>query len=294
MKLTKAKTILSALLCLTLLAGCSSTPAETEMPTAGETEPTVMTEAAVMLPEATEPRFGEVDLAYLTVMLPEASLSRMTRQEVREDSVVMEVFSMDLGEEQLELFRIFFGGSDQGKPIGFLETEAGDLAVSMTAGEYPDDVFPDEESRLAYYELMDSLNRIVQTIQADPRFHSEQKVRVETAEAQVAQWNFDLPDTIEWEEVREAGGYRVNFFTQLNGERLGLYRFAIGGEALQTVLGTYLFEGREQELSIDTYPLPSTEGWPEETVTSFYRMMESINDVIHTLMSGEDFREPQE
>lgn len=290
MKSIYAKLVLTALVAL-MLTGCGA-PAETpEAAAPAVPAETAAAETAATEPAPTEPEFVRVDMAEVSVELPRIHMSRMSHQKVTEDSVVMEIFSMDAGEEAVELFRIFFGDEARGNLIGYLRTQSGEVPVTMTVCEYPDDFFPDEDSRLAYYDLMDCLNRIVQTLEADPRFHNAEKVPVEKTEAQVIDWKFSIPAAISWEQTVADGACRVDFFTHLMDRRIDLYRFAIGGEPLQTVLGTYLFAGEQQILSVESCPLPSTEGWPEETVTEFYRMMESINDVIRTLMSHEGFAE---
>lgn len=274
-----------------ICAGCAAeTPAEE---TAAVTEATVQTVQPPETTAATQPPAQDllVETQYLSVQIPADYGKDMVYREVTENGIAMEIFSMVLGEEQRELFRIYFGDTQTGNSFGILNVDGTDLSVTVSVCEYSDSAFADQEDQERYYTLMDSLNVVLEAIRNDSRFRNEEKVVVETEEKQMSYWNFSLPEGMELEETQENGQYRITFFGNINGETHTLYRVAVGDETLRTVLGTYPMDGEQKPVSVESCDLPVTDGWEPATVTELYKMMDSINDVIQTIMESEGFRE---
>ena len=52
-----------------------------------------------------------------------------------------------------------------------------------------------------------------------------------------------------------------------------------------------MVNGVPEVVSVESEELPPTDGWSDGSVLELYKMMESINDVIQTIMGSEGFSE---
>lgn len=301
MKYTKFCVIVLLLLVAVLaFAGCENEPLETteeatftSIPPEEETIATDSVTTEGTTEETTVPLVEgtELKMTYLSVMLPQQVLENMLFESVVDGDTVMEVFSLKQIDGAIELFRVFYGKTGYGNEIGTLNVDGNNLTVSVVASNYDESVFADEETSDQYYAMMENLNLIVGVIQADPRFSSDEGKTIHKQETQVAEWNFSLPEDVQWEETYNENSVKLSFFTEINGVRADLYAVSIGGETLQSVLGQYTYNGEMQPISVGTYPSPNMEGWEEKDITNYYQMMDSINDVIQTVQSNESFSE---
>lgn len=293
--MTEIRRGFSALVCMmfvaALLVGCSQGNTQPE-PTEIQALQTTLAEPS----DASEPTVEEtaesektIETAYLPVQISGEYVQNLEHRRVTEDSRAMEIFTMVKDNTEVELFRIYFDEEETGSYLGSLEVDGEEIPVTLEVPEYSDEMFADEESRTVYYELMDTLNGVVETIQQDDRFSSNEKIPVQTEETQLSYWNFTLPAGMEQEESTEAGNYLATFYGNVNGSRYKLYSVALGEVTLRTVLGTYSVNGVPCTVSVESEELPVTDGWPDNAVLELYKMMESINDVIQTIMQSEGF-----
>ena len=279
-------TILLLLMTVSVLAGCNKTPVETM----GATDPEVTT-AEDEVVEMTEPTvaMSELKMTYLSVMLPEQDLDDIIFDSVTDGNSVMEIFSLKQDTGAVELFRVFYGKEEYGNRIGVLNVEGKALPVSVSPSNYDDSFFADKEASNRYYEMMEYLNLIVGAIQADSRFSSDEGNTIDKVETQVAEWNFQLPELVQWEEIRNEDSVKLTFYAKINGNNVELYALSIGDETMQSVLGQYKFNGKMMPISIGVCPSPDMEGWAEKEITTYYQLMDSINDVIQTILADENF-----
>ncbi len=266
-------------------------PAMEEQKETEGTEASASAEASLPEQETDAPvTYTQLQTAYLTLPVPEDILTALRHQEVTQDDVSMEVFSMVFEERETELFRICFGDAQFGKQIGYLQVEQRDIPITLQICEYEEGYFGSEEERLAYYQAMDCLNGILKAIQEDSRFCEDlTEAPTEQKDVAIAAWNFQLPDTVEYEETESGDSYLLTFYTTIRGDRQDLYRIAIGEETLSSVLGTYLWNDEERQLSVESFPLPEMEGWSASDADTLYIAMDSINDVIATIMQAPGF-----
>lgn len=269
MRFTKFFTILLlSVVFVSVFAGCGKAPAGTV---------------------ETMPKGEAIEMTYLSVMLPETIAENLAIESVVDGDAVVEVFSLKMDPDPIELFRIFYGKAEYGNRIGVLNIDGEATPVSVSTSNYDSSFFANEDSGNQYYAMMESLNIIIGAIQADPRFSSDEGNSVDKVDTQVAQWNFYLPEMVQWEEIRNEGSLMLTFFAEIKGERVDLYVLAIGGEPRQSVLGQYKIDGEIKSISIGSCPGPDMEEWAENEIMNYYQMMDSINDVIQTIQGDENF-----
>lgn len=68
-----------------------------------------------------------------------------------------------------------------------------------------------------------------------------------------------------------------------------LYRVCIGEEQAKSFLGYYEVDGVKKPVSVETFELGEWDSWSEDDYAAAYRMMDTINHVIDTIMSSEQF-----
>lgn len=284
----KTALILTMLVTALLFAACTS-----ETPEAGPATEALTTEAmeATEAPAATETGSVSVETAYGELKFPEEDIAQLRHREVSEDGVAMEIFSMLYKDTEMELFRIYYGDAGEANVIGTLKTENGDIPVAVTVCEYTEEDFADADIQEQYNVMMEGLETVIKSIWEDSRFMGPQDVDVKEVEKQLKLWNVQLPENMEWEEIIGETSYQVVFYGNANGERRKFYAVAIGEPALETVLGSYQYEGTARVVSVESYDLPDPDGWAENAIAEMYLTMGSINDVIQAIMESEDFTE---
>lgn len=258
---------------------------------AADSAETAESQEAAETTAATKPAIAcaTIETAYLPVQFPEQYMENMEHREVTEGEAAMEIFTLTKEDTQLELFRIYFGDVQTGNPVGVLNMDGREIPVTLSVCEYRDDIFTDAETRDLYYDMMDGLNTVLSSIQNDSRFSNEEKIIVEKTDNQLSYWKVSLPQNMEWEELEAGENYVVTFYGNVNGEKVKLYAIAMGDTPLKNVLGTYMVDGAAKTVSVESYELPEVESWPQSSVTELYKMMETINDVIQTIMTSENF-----
>lgn len=196
------------------------------------------------------------------------------------------------GNEKKLLYSIDFGTEKEGNWLGMIELDTGDTPISYTIYAISDEEMAmlTEEERANYSMLMSGMGTVLDSIMADSRFSEEKVLPVgEEKEAQLTYWSFTLPGNMSWTETEEDGSYQAVFYGSVGGEQVALYTVHLGEPEAQTVLGRYNANGTEQVVSVESFDLTQHDGWTEDDYSTAYRMMDTINLVIETIMAGEQF-----
>lgn len=213
----------------------------------------------------------------------------MSHREVIQDHVVLEVFYMVYEEIQMELFRIQFDSQETDHDIGLIETESGNLYVTVSVCEYAEDDFENQETYELYQSIIGCIDTVLGSIQTDSRFSKKDEIQVNVSDNTLRYWSIELPENMVWEEMEGEESYRVAFFGNIKNQKIKLYEVAIGGSELSSHLGYYKIESQYSPVSIESFDLPSTEGWNEGEITELYIMMETINSVISAIVADENY-----
>lgn len=228
--------------------------------------------------------------AYCTLRFPAEHREYLDFEEFTDAGKSTAVFRLKLDNADYELFRVHFGQEHLGDKLGVLKTGGGDIPVSYEVYAMGEEAFADDEGWLIYNGMMDGFSMIMNSITEDSRFMSVSAVEpVERQDVTLTHWTMDLPEDIQWEETNENGYYLVSFFGIVNGEKIELFRVAIGEPSLKSVLGVYKLDGASKPISVESCEVPDISGWPESEVSRLFAMMESINDVIEAIVSSEEF-----
>lgn len=231
----------------------------------------------------------QIETAYATLDFPEALVDNIRHIEVSEGSVTMEIFYMLSKTGERELYRIIFGDANMGNPVGYLNTESGEVPVTVSFVKY-EDVF-EKDDRMLYGQLTDAFSTMLNSLCEDSRF-SEIKnvVPVGYREAKLKYWSATIPENVQCEENGEGEGYRAEFFGIVDGERIPLYAVLLGKvENPKDVLGSYMVDGKILELGVVVYDISDYDNWAEEKKSVVYNMMNSINTVIQTIVEDKNF-----
>lgn len=233
-----------------------------------------------------------IETTYGTLAFPEEAFGNMRHQEVTEGAIAMEVFYMVTEDGEKELYRIHYADEQIGTLVGYLLTDSGEISVSYSICQYEDGDFANEEERSLYHSMMDAFSFVLNSILTDRRF-SETRTQVPVADQLVTlrHWNVTLPKNVQFSETEENGDYVVAFYGEVSGERVDLYRITLGETEEGTVLGWYTVDGIQKPIMVQTHDLTVYERWPEESQSVIYRMMDSLNTVVQTIVADENFSE---
>lgn len=231
-----------------------------------------------------------IETAYCTLQFPEELFENLRHVEVTEGSIAMEIFYMVFEEGEKELYRIHFADAKMGDHVGYLTTDSGEIPVTYSMCEYADEDFQTEEERKLYHSMMDAFSVIVNAIYADERFSETRVVApVGDREVKLRYWKVTLPENVQCTETEENDTYRVVFYGEAGGERVNLYAITIGNAEAESQLGFYTIGNEKKPVMVQTYDMDPYLLWSEEEQTVIYRMMESVNTVIQTIMADENF-----
>ena len=231
-----------------------------------------------------------IETAYGALDFPKELNESIQHMEVNEGSATLEVFYMVTAEGEKELYRIHYADDWGGTLIGYLSTDGGEISVSYSVCQYTDEDFTNAEDRELYHSMMDAFSVILNSIYADSRFSETKTVEpVNNSKAKLRYWNVTLPENVRYSETEENGNYAVEFYGEVSGERISLYRISLGGSETGNVLGWYNVEGVRKPVMIQTYVLTAYELWPEEDYAAVCRMMDTINNVILVITQSEQF-----
>ena len=227
----------------------------------------------------------------ISLEIPSEYAQIVVHNQKKHFSPVSEVFSMQVGEEEIPLYRIDFGNESFGEWLGVIQTEEGDIPVTFMVYPLSAEELEvlDEETVLTYYGAMENLNLVLDAICMDPRFVQEIPDGIgEYRELELEHWMLDLPSKVSCVESNENGVYSASFFGRICGEDVPLYTVNIGDE--DDAIGVYNLNGEERPLSVDVYEVGKNAFWSEEDYEAAYRMLDTINDVMDVILSSEDYR----
>ena len=210
--------------------------------------------------------------------------------EVVQDGTIMEVFYAVHEDVQMEAFRILFSSKESDKDIGVIKLRDEYLYVTVSVNDYLEDDFEDEAIREKFYAVVATLSNMLDSIQTDERFFEKNTIEIDNVSRSFEYWNATLPEQLQWEETFE-DGYVTTFYFTVGEKKIQLYAVSIGDHVLKSQIGFYYLNNAWQTDSVESYEIPSTEGWSDVQTTELYTMMSTINDVIQVIMSSENFSE---
>lgn len=246
--------------------------------------------AAVVPSESTEAtEVMTIDTQVCPLTFPLSYSDNMKHAEVIQDNVVMEVFYLVYEETQMELFRIQFDPQETDHDMGVMKTDSGDLYITVSVCDYPEDALENQDVRELYQSMMGCVDTVLTSIQNDSRFSKKENVQIRVYDNDLRYWSISLPENMEWEETAGEENYRVTFYGNIKDIKIKLYEVAIGGSELSSSLGYYKIDGSYKPVSIGSFDLPATDGWSEGEITELFTMMETINAVIQTIASDANY-----
>ncbi len=229
-----------------------------------------------------------IDTAYVPLYFPGAYRDFLLNEQQCEADVIAECFYLVYQGTKTEVFRIYFG-NEKLSPEGYLHMEKGVIPVSVVAAKVADVKFVNEEAQELYYRLLEQMNAVVETIRADARFSENSGVAPETQELAVYDWTLALPSGVECEQTQEGEVLRAEFYGTVSGQRVRLYSITLGDIQSESVIGYYSMDGAARPVSVQPDELAYLDGMSEEDQMSVFALMETLNDVVQSIMSSENF-----
>lgn len=284
-----------------LLTGCSATNeknAENSAAvdaTATEIKEAAETETKDVKP--TEVPYELVDMKYLSLKVPAGLSEYLEHEQSTYGNAITESFYMKAEEENIPLFSIDVGDENMGTWLGMLKSENGNVPITYTVFTVTEEQLATLEDGAAetYAQQMDAFNQILDGIQSDERFTFEKPLAVgEDSEAQMTYWSLTLPVNMTVVETNENGTYIAMFNGEVAGERTALYTVHIGDDKAESELGLFEVDGVKKPISVGSFDLAEKPNWTEDDYSIAYRMMDTINHVIETIMNSEQFSVPTE
>ena len=238
-----------------------------------------------------------VDIAYdFALQFPKEYADVLVHEQEIHDARTTEVFSMRNGEKDVSLFRIDFGDENAGDWFGMLKIGEQNIPVTHTVFALSDEELAamDEQTQKQYFEMMNSFTNVLNAISADPRFTAEKPLAVGAdTEVKTTYWTLTLPGTMSVSESNTDGTYIATFLGEVVGERTALYQVRIGENKAETELGLYEVDGVKKPISVGSFDLSEKTNWTEDDYSAAYRMMDTINHVIETIMNSPQFSIPE-
>ena len=234
-----------------------------------------------------------VETQYAVLQYPAEFDGRLTAREVVQDSVSMVIFSAPMGEQEWELFRLYFNDEAVGVQSGYIVQGADEISVSYDVCLYEDEDFPGEDVKDQYYQNMEVFNHVMASIYDHPQYAREKYVApVNSKDCRMKYWEVTIPENVQWQEETIGGLYRVDFYGEMYDEKVPLYSIGLGEMEADYTVGTFEIESGELvPVCVKIYDLYGGDHWTDEDYNTAYRMMESVNDVIQEIMSSNRYSE---
>ena len=236
--------------------------------------------------------YAQINTPYIDLLVPEELKDVITSDESTYGTVYTRAFYMHYGEIEIPLWRIDFGDANMGDWVGMLRTDNGDIPVVMTAFAASEEELAalDEEGYKLFNDCMQAYSVMLDGIIADPRFSPDRPLAVgEDTSVKLTYWTVTLPNTMKVSENTADGNYEAVFSAEVVGEMVPLYRVCIGELQAESFLGYFEIGGVKQPVSVEAFALAERANWSEDDYAAAYRMMDTINDVINTIMSSKQF-----
>lgn len=234
----------------------------------------------------------KIKTPYIDLLIPMEVSEYITHEESTHGDIYTCTFYMNYSDKKLLLWLVDFGDSNAADWVGILKTDQGDIPVAMTGFVTSDEDLSalGEEGSQLYGACMQGYSVMRDGIMADSRFTAERPVAVgEDKEMKLTYWTVTLPSKIQVHENSEDGNYTATFSGEVAGEMVLLYRITIGEEQTGSLLGYFEVDGVKKAVSVESFTLVERESWNEQDYATAYHMMETINQVIQTIMSGKKF-----
>ena len=229
---------------------------------------------------------------YVTMQYP-AELSEVLIHEVDTfNGQYTDSFYMKHEDKDIPLFRFDFGPEIAGDWIGLLETKDGDVIITSVVFALDEAEFPDlsEADMEVYSSCMSAYSTILKGIVENPDFVVERPVEIgKNTEVKTTYWTFTLPNKMSVEEIVSENDYTAVFYGDVSGDHMPLYCVCVGDSKAETELGSYEIDGIRKPVSVGSYDLFEIDAWSEDDYEAAYRMMDTINHVIETIMSSKQF-----
>ena len=231
----------------------------------------------------------KIHTPYIELCLPLELESIITYDESTYGVVYTRAFYLNYAGEEWPLWRLDFGDPNAGEWLGMLKTDQGDIPMCMT-GFVVDVAALGEDGAKVYGECMQGYSEMLNGIMSDSRFTLERPLAVgEDTNMAMTYWTVVLPDTMRVSETTENGNYEAVFSAEVVGEMVRLYRVCIGENQAESLLGYYEVDGVKKPVSVGSFDLVERDSWAEDDYAAAYRMMDTINHVIDTIMQSKQF-----
>lgn len=234
----------------------------------------------------------KINTPYIDLVLPVELEKVISSDESAYGSIYTRGFYMSYGEKELPLWRVDFGDANAGDWVGLLKTDKGDIPVTMTgfAIDAEELAALGEEGSQLYSVCMQAYIVMQDGIMSDSRFSPDRPLAVgEDTSVELTYWTVTLPNTMTVSENTADGNYEAVFSAEVVGEMVPLYRVCIGELQAESFLGYFEIGGVKQPVSVEAFELAERANWSEDDYAAAYRMMDTINDVINTIMSSKQF-----
>ena len=236
--------------------------------------------------------YAKINTPYIDLLVPEELEDVISSDESTYGSVYTRAFYMHYGEIELPLWRIDFGDANIGDWVGMLKTDNVDIPVVVTAFAASEEKLAalDEEGYKLFNDCMQAYSVMLDGIMSDPRFSAERPLAVgEDTSVELTYWTVTLPDMMKVSENTEGSNYEALFSGEVAGETVSLYWICIGENQAQSFLGYYEVDGVKKPVSVESFDLVERDSWSEDDYAAAYRMMDTINHVIETIMQSKQF-----
>lgn len=211
--------------------------------------------------------------------------------------IASDMFSLQLGDKEVPVFRFDFGDENAGDWLGVLTVGEEQIPVVYTVFMMSDEELAAAgDTDGAYYKLMDLFNQLVKDFEADKNFSTKKPVMVSGSYKEVAltYWTVTLPEEMHCSESNENGTYQALFYGDIHGEKVALYQVNIGDEIAETELGFFQVDGQDKVVSIKVCDIFNRSDWNDDDYAVAYLMVDTINTVIEQITSSELFFVPSE
>lgn len=233
-----------------------------------------------------------VQSKYLSLQYPVGLMNVLSHEQDEYEDRITDVFYMNHGEEKIPLFRFDFGDVNAGDWVGMLKMESGDVDVTSVVFLLTDEEYATltEEEQKTYTDCMNAYYFMVEDIKKDSRFTNKKTLPIgEDAEVKTTYWTLMLPDNMTAVETQENETYIVTFYGEIAEESVALYTVHIGEDKVDTELGMFEIDGDKKPISVASFDLSEKVEWMEDDYATAYRMMDTINHVIETIMQSKQF-----
>lgn len=235
---------------------------------------------------------AKIQTPYIDLILPVELEGYISNDETTYGNVYTRAFYMNYGGMEIPLWRVDFGDPYSGDWIGVLKTEQGDIHVAMTgfvASDEDLEALGEEGARL-YSECIQGYTAMLDGIVSDPRFTTERPLAIGAeTKVELTYWQVTLPDTMKVAETFDGDNYEAVFSAEVAGVVVPLYRVCVGEKQAASALGYHEVNGVKQPVSIESFEFAEYPDWTEDDYAAAYRMMDTINAVIETIMQSKQF-----